>query len=171
MTAIAINCERQEYIWNYIYNSHIPSLCIIRSSLCSEFGNYNTKIVSRSLGLPQQCDILNKRHQVLPIPGNDGIMFISSPGITLTPPEKWACLSLWRPINLLVTSYRIAGNFCEVKNRSTRKTVVFVSKNFPLPALHSYVPVSHAYVKISWRASLPTKITNIYPTKITRYTV
>ena len=29
-----------------------------------------------------------------------------------------------------LTYYRIAGKFCGVKNRSTRETVVFVSKNF-----------------------------------------
>ncbi len=49
------------------------------------------------------------------------------------------------------TTYCIAGNFRGVKNW---KMVIFVSINFSLvslPALHSYVTVSHAYVKISWR--------------------
>ncbi len=53
---------------------------------------------------------------------------------------------------VLMIHYRIAGNFRGVKIHSTRKTVIFVSKiSFSLVAApHSYVPVSHAYVKISW---------------------
>ncbi len=71
-----------------------------------------------------------------------------------------AHLFFYRVLQNLCNTSRFLMPFCGVKIRSTRETVVFVSKNFVfslVPALHSYVPVSHAYVKISLRSVCPRK--------------
>ncbi len=59
----------------------------------------------------------------------------------------------------IVRVYRIAGNFREVKNSFNSKNGGFREYKFRLVLWLHYLPVSHAYVKISWRyVSLPTKI-------------
>ena len=58
-------------------------------NVCSEYGNYSTRIKFGTTGLPE-CQIRRKNHNVEPIttlPGDDRVKFIYSPGIALEPPE------------------------------------------------------------------------------------
>ncbi len=56
--------------------------------------------------------------------------------------------------------YRIAGKFRGVKNSFNLRNGGFREQKFhlvSLPALHSYVPVSYAYVNILCRSACPRK--------------